>query len=172
MTKEQKQQVKKLWLQLSLYYQTQMKDEIFEMYVQDVEDLDFDLVVRELGAYRRNPKHFRPPLPAHIRAALDSGSIDPDIAARESVSLLLSAITKFGYIGHDQAKEYVGELGWLVVERHGGWSRLCQQMGASIDPNIFQAQARELIKSQITFSKMGVKDYKPTLAAPERKLLR
>lgn len=133
------------------YYRANFSDEVLKMYAQDLGDLDFEKVKEALGAYRRNPKNRQMPLPAQIRETL-SPQVDPESAAREIAAKIHSAIPKFGYTRSAEARAFIGEVGWGIVQDQGGWQYLCEHHGLDIQPGMFQAQVRDLAKSRLTHS--------------------
>ncbi len=159
------QTIKILWVQLSAYYQLSLRNEVLEMYVEDLAGLSAETISNAMSMYRRDPKNTRMPLPAQIRAICEP-PVDDDSLARESVSRIIKAIRKFGYPSHTEAREYIGELGWRIVERNGGWDVLCENLTED-QVGIFQAQARDLAKAQIQFSRAGRIDEAPALPGPK-----
>lgn len=161
MNLEEKKQVKACWVKLSMYYQYPLQDAVVEMYADDLSDLSFNETIHALNEYRLNPKNNRVPLPGAIRA-LVIPIVDDDSIAREAASRIISAIKKFGWPSPTEAKEYIGELGWRIVERNGGWSALCENLMEN-QIGIFQAQARDLAKTQVQFSRADRLDEAPGL---------
>lgn len=137
------------------YYGRTLSEPVLNMYADDLQDLPVDLVIEAYRRYRRNPKNTQFPLPAQIRGIV-APEVDPDSAAREIAARITAAIPKFGWCNSNEARAYIGEVGWAVVERQGGWMYLCQHHGLELDPTAFQAQARELAKSQIVHSPAGM----------------
>lgn len=150
---ESRKQIKILWIKLSAYYQAQLRDEVLDMYAEDLSDLPVQKVLTAMNEYRRNPKHVRMPLPAQIRAICDP-AVDEESLAKEAAARVIQAIKLFGYMRPDEAKEFIGDLGWGVVERRGGWRTLCEGLMEHEIP-MFQAQARELAKAHLQLSKAG-----------------
>lgn len=109
------------------------------MYAEDVADLQFDEVIKALGAYRRNPKNRQMPLPAHIRELIEPVET-PESRAREIASKISGAVVKFGQPNENMAREYIGETGWAIVSRRGGWSHIC----SIADSNQLYSQIRDL----------------------------
>jgi VCBS repeat-containing protein len=139
------------------YYNRQMSKQALQMMVEDLSDLSFTEVNLAMTTYRRDPKNFTFPLPAKLRDIVNpSQSIDG--MANEAASRIRSAIGKFGWPNPQQAKEYVGELGWLVVERSGGWQYVCENHGVDLNQLTFHAQARDQAKAVIESSKIGKLD--------------
>lgn len=66
------------------------------------------------------------PAPATIkRLCLGCNKSDEEIG-QDIASRIEGAIYKFGYTSPERAKEYIGDLGWHVVEQFGGWPRICE----------------------------------------------
>jgi len=74
--------------------------------------------------------------------------------ARDSASRVISSVSKFGYTRPEDAKAYVGPLGWIAIERMGGWVSFCEMLNTD---NIgqLQAQIRDLCDSQLTRQSFG-----------------
>jgi hypothetical protein len=144
------------------YYRLKLDDEVLRMYAEDLVDLPLAPVIDALRAYRANPKNRVMPMPADVRAMLEP-QLDDDAMAREAASRVMAAISKFGYMRGTEAREWIGELGWLVVQRYGGWQRLCESLGSELDIGTFQAQARDLAKTQAQLARAGRLDQPPGL---------
>ncbi len=165
MNNQDRQAIKILWVQLSAYYQLSLRNEVLEMYVEDLAGLSAETISNAMSMYRRDPKNTRMPLPAQIRSVCEP-TVDDDSLAREAASRIVAAIRKFGWPSPNEAKEYIGELGWKVVERNGGWPPLCENLMED-QIGIFTAQARDLAKAQIQFSRAGLIDEAPALPGPK-----
>jgi hypothetical protein len=170
LTDAERKQVKVLWLQLSAYYQYPLKEEVFEMYVQDVEDLSFDEIKVAMEKYRRNGKNNRVPLPGSIRA-LARPELDPDTQAREAAARVIQAISKFGYTNPTEARAWIGELGWRAVQRFGGWQYLCENTGVELSVTTLMAQVRDIASTTIKLGEAGIYDQPLGLPEPEKKKL-
>lgn len=81
-----------------------------------------------------------------------------DGVANEVASRIRSAISKFGWPSPAEARAYIGELGWEVVKRSGGWQNLCENLGVTLQPLTYHAQARDLAKSIHEQAALGVYD--------------
>lgn len=133
---------------LNAYYGREVRREVVSLMLDDLDDCDATGVLSALRDYRRDAKNRQPPLPAQIRAILNP-QVDPDSAAREIAARVTAAIPKFGYMRGQDARAYIGEVGWECIERQGGWSFICEHHGLQLDPGVFQAQVRELAKSAL-----------------------
>lgn len=130
------------------YYRQTLPDAVLKMYAGDLSDLDFNRVSEALDAFRKNPKNRSMPLPAQIREMLEP-QVDPDSAAREIAAAIQKAIVSAGWPNPERARAIIGEVGWTVIQRLGGWVYVSQGMGPIFDANTFQAQVRELVKSEL-----------------------
>lgn len=130
------------------YYGRTLSPQVLAMYVEDLEDLPPADVIATYKAWRRNPKNTQFPLPAQIRGIIQP-EVDPDSAAREIASRIVGAISKCGWSQPKAAQEYMGDIGWEIVRRNGGWEHVCQHHGVSIDPGTFHAQSRDIAKSML-----------------------
>lgn len=103
-----------------------------------------------IAAYKRfmeESKIYKFPPPAEImsiiRPKVDSQDFGVLTAAR-----ILKAIKDFGWSNPESAKKYIGDAGWSCVRIFGGWEHICSELGVSIDMTTFQAQVREILKSE------------------------
>lgn len=134
--------IKEIIIMTASYYGKPISEAVLEMYVEDLDGLDPDLVIRAYKAYRRDPKNRQMPLPAQIRDMIEPQET-PEAAARDLASKISGAIVKFGHPKENLARNYIGEKGWAIVQRWGGWSYLCANHGTVIDPGQFYAQIRD-----------------------------
>lgn len=150
-----KKDLKEVIILTANYYGKQLNPMVLEMYVEDLEAFDEVAVISAYRSYRKDPKNKFFPLPAQIIEIMSPQASD-EAQAIESVNRIILAITKFGYPNPDEAKEFIGDMGWLVVRDYGGWESLCQNMGVEYSEQTFRAQARDSIKSKINLSKAGM----------------
>jgi len=64
--------------------------------------------------------------------------IGQDIAGR-----IEESISRFGFYNSEQARKSIGELGWKVVEKSGGWEQICEGTTNDMLPSC-RKQWREL----------------------------
>lgn len=133
------------------YYGRTLSEPVLRMFAEDLEDLPISQVIEGYKSWRRNPKNTQFPLPAQIRG-LVAPEVDADSAAKEIAGRITGSVTKFGWNNSQKAREFIGETGWAIVERQGGWMHLCENLGRTINPSAFQAQTREQAKSSLTFA--------------------
>ena len=146
-----KQALKEAIILTAAYYGWNLSEPVLAMYLDDLEDLPTGEVIAAYRDWRKNPKNKAFPLPAQIRGMVRP-EVDADAAAKEISARISGAIVKFGYANSPDARAFIGEVGWQVVERFGGWSHICQNHGVTIDPTAFAAQARELAKGSLMYA--------------------
>lgn len=75
-------------------------------------------------------------------------------SAEEISGRILKSVSKFGRINSEAAREYMGEVGWEVVQLSGGWSTICSM---KVDQtNFFLSQWKktaENLLSNLEFTK-------------------
>lgn len=90
-----------------------------------------------------------------------SPPVNEDSEAREAAARICEAIAKYGWTQPEKARLHVGEIGWYVVEREGGWQRICENTFSDNLP-ILKSQWRELAKSAILRNKQGLLNQAPS----------
>ena len=83
----------------------------------------------------------------------------PEILERDTAvevsARIWSAIGKFGWPGELDARGWIGEVGWYVVQVNGGWERLCRTAQEK-DVGTWKAQLRDHAAAAIRRHKAGV----------------
>ena len=69
--------------------------------------------------------------------------------SHEIASRIRYAISEIGWSSPTKAKEFIGTVGWKIVERSGGWQYLCENHGVKLQPLTYFAQCRDLAKNII-----------------------
>jgi hypothetical protein len=82
---------------------------------------------------------------------------DEDLAA-VAASRIIGAVRKIGVSSdpdrNRRAREWVGELGWQVVENNGGWRFLCETLNTDDIPTV-RAQFRREATALLAMSRRG-----------------
>lgn len=162
MTPEEVKQLKKIIVVTAEYYGREMSPEAMQMRASDLAHLNYAEVESAYNEYRRNPKNRTDPLPAQIMEIIDP-TITDDGEATEAAARVIAAVSKFGHTNTAEAHEWVGELGWAVVNLLGGWYTVCTTLGVSINSGTAQAQWSKIAKSIMDKSRAGKLDQKPAL---------
>lgn len=147
MTNIEMASLRKTYVSLCMYYGRQLDDTAISMYVEDLSDLALADVETAILKYRRDPKNKTIPLPAHLRSLVGAGQTPRDLA-EATLLRVMDAIKQFGWCNPNEAKLFVGDIGWRVIAGMGGWRRLCEDPDFNI--GVFRAQfinsAETLIK--------------------------
>jgi hypothetical protein len=120
-------------------------------------DVGAQKILDSIVEYRRDPKNKVFPSASALQGYLRP-VVSTDAQAQEIAGRITESISKFGYTGGAQAKAFIGEIGWSVVQRFGGWAEICRDHGVNIQPGQFFAQTRDMIKAKIEINKAGKSD--------------
>lgn len=161
MTREEKAQLMLLISGTSAYYGQELRDDVLALYVEDLEDLSFAHVAAAIKAVRRDPKTTRFPLPALIRDKIAPQPTEENDAA-EAAARIAGAVRRYGWTNSDRAREYIGELGWRVVQLDGGWQNVCETLTED-NLGTYRAQWRGLALSVVRRVKAGQGEAPPAL---------
>lgn len=160
-TQEERTHIGQLIVRTYKAYGKDIEREVVRMMIDDLEGNLLESVVSALSAYRRNAKNKFPPTIADILALL-APQVDDHTRAVEISSRVLEAVAKYGWNNSELARAFIGEVGWEAVKRYGGWMRVCENLGDTIDVTTFAAQIREVAKAQLLISAAGRRE-DPTL---------
>lgn len=149
-------ELKTLILAMTAYYGQQIPDEVIAMYAEDLSDLPIEAVRHAMSELRRDPKVTRFPLPAVIRDRIQPADTD-EMNAQEAVSRVIQAVGRFGWTNGPAAREFVGDLGWKIVERDGGWQTVCQSLNEE-NLGVYRAQWKGLALTLLRRAKLGLVD--------------
>jgi hypothetical protein len=135
-----------------------------------LEEFTLENTLQALKKYAVSDKTGRPPTVGALVEIMNPTASNETVA-NDAASRIFQAISKFGWTNPDGAREFVGELGWAVVRRFGGWQYVCENHGNELNVTTFHAQARELAKSQMELARLGLSETPPALPNAERKTL-
>lgn len=125
MSPEETKQLKAIIATTAFYYSQQVRDEVLQMMADDLSDLNFGLVIKAYADIRKDPKCQRFPIPSQIRVKV-SPTITDDEQAKRIAETAIGCVTKYGWPNPDEARKEIGEIGWAVIQRRGGWSEFCK----------------------------------------------
>lgn len=157
-------QIKTLLLALAEYYQAPLTANQLVMYASDLAQFSIQSIAQVIQRYRADPKNNRFPIPAQLIRLLHP-TITDDAQAVEVANRIWGAIAQFGWPNPSAAEKHIGPLGWIIVERLGGWRSVCDESGTGT-AGVFRAQLRESAKSVIERAKAGILNTPPGL--PDR----
>jgi len=117
-----------------------------KFYIDFLSVLPFDIVQRIFLTAIETKKFF--PSISELKEIFDSFTQPPgdkkDLAM-EMVGMIVPAMKRFSGNFPVEAREEIGELCWLVVERCGGWKCLCDTQEANLET--LRAQLRHMCES-------------------------
>lgn len=157
MSENERKELGLLILSTATYYGRQIDKQVLTMMIDDLADLDFDMVCNSYANYRKTPKNKTFPLPSDIRE-LALPNFSNESIGRDTSARIIAAIPHYGYNNGLLAKDYIGEFGWELVKRLGGWAFLCQNLGVSINNSALSAQIRELATDQSKYGATAIKE--------------
>lgn len=128
---------------------------IVALYDQSLSPLGYEPLSRALDQIIMN-RSSRDPFPSisEIRKV-----VEPEVSERDDAvtvsSLIYKAVAKVGPYQAALAREAIGEIGWLIVEREGGWMAVCESVTFD-NAGMYKAQWRDMALSIINRSKAGL----------------
>lgn len=150
---------------LAEYYNRTISATVLGMYVEDLMVLSPEELQHAAKLYRCDGSNKFFPIPA-VLIELARPRQSAQDAARDAATLILDCLARDGYTNPDRAKARMGDLAWKVVERMGGWTRLCQEV-SNQNLTMYAAQVRELAAVVARKAERGEIDTPPSL--PENK---
>ncbi len=161
--------VKKELLYMASAFNRPLSDQVLKWYIDILANKNPDDIIKALRRWAIETKRPEMPTPGQILSLIDP-KINFDNEATEAAARIIQAIARFGYSNPLEAKNFIGELGWRVVERYGGWGHLCGKMGTEINEGVFIAHAKALAKVTLERESMGIDDQPPKLGASDPRL--
>lgn len=159
----------RFWVWVAEYYAYPITENQVKMWAEDIQEYNLMDLKRAFMAYRKDKNNNFIPRPNQIIQLLEP-EISPRALADEAAGRIYQAITLCGYDNSNGAKEFIGELGWRVVEREGGWVSICRTCSEQ-NKGTTKAQWRDMALSIIERSKYGLADIPPALPSPGLKKL-
>lgn len=188
MTPEQLIQAKEKIFLTCLAMGKELPHAVITMFGEDLKDLPFEATMKAIDNYRRDGKNKFAPMPGQIRDMVLPKVEDKD-QARDCAILILKAVSRRGYywaggsmmdgklcfegnagVFHEAfepaCKQYCGDLAWEVIQRFGGWARLCEVAHDSQETTLL-AQLRDLAESLQKKARAGSLDQVPGLPSSQ-----
>lgn len=143
--------------QIAMMYGKEFPKEQATIYIDSLVSFMPDTFENYMGAllkYINDSKNKFFPTPMNLKQYLQP-EMSPEAMGNEVASRIRAAITKFGWCNPNDAKNYIGDLGWKVVERSGGWQYICENHGVDLNVLTFHAQARDTTKAMLESNSIG-----------------
>jgi len=148
---------KEFWFMVATYYRVRLPDITYHMYAEDTKHIPVETLISMFDKYRKTPRGSVMPMP-NVFLQMFEGKISADDMANIVPLRIFEAVRKFGWSRKDEARDYIGEIGWQIVEMRGGWAGVCENLGTNWDEGVFIAQSREMTKSLLKASELGYGD--------------
>lgn len=130
----------------------QLTQPMLKVYDLAVGQYGYEKACKALQSLMIEAKSWQMPTPKMIVDKIESKP--PLLAiANDVVGKIFEAVSRFGYANPDQAKEYIGPLGWSVIKRFGGWEYFCSTLGHKLELSATRAQMRDGILSTMELTK-------------------
>ena len=144
----------------------ELTDFTAEFYMKRLTEYGLKDACEALAKLAESAKTF--PTLAEIKEKMGVGDVSEEAKSREIAARILSGIKRFGSIFGSGAEtlparerkmkeifDYLGPVGWKVVEMQGGWNYLTDIVAPNNSGQL-QAQWRELAKSMFEKARYGV----------------
>lgn len=165
MTPEERREVQKALVVTAEIYGRVLSAGAVSLMADALMDLDGRSVLAAIRQYvaSTNSKTF--PLPGQIRDL-----VKPTVRTEDQVNIAIGrirqALAKFGSYDPEGAKAFVGELGWAIVVRDGGWVNMCKLETSEMP--IVTSQWRKIGESVMRAGLAGTLEEPPMIAAPRK----
>lgn len=150
MTQQEKKDLAKQIAQTAFWYGLEMSAERLSLILNHwmATNISPHLLIDAYKRFTEVSKFNRFPTPAEIY-----GMIDPELSVEDEANLIATkirqAISRCGYADPEGARKFIGDVGWNIVIRFGGWLYICENHGELLNPSTFHAQCRDVAKAQI-----------------------
>lgn len=125
-----------------------------EIYVGGLREYGLEKAYQALIEIAKEDGFQRIPTVRRIKEAMGVGEISDRDQGVLISGRIWSAISRYGYMRGTEAREYVGDVGWAVVNMLGGWGPLCENTMIG-EQHVFMAQTRDLVQSILIHGKAG-----------------
>lgn len=156
--------IAQMLLAMARFYGYELEERQLEMYVEVLAKFPEATVLQSGKEYIQNPKNEKFPIPPHkILAKYLPQEADSKDVGREVALRIRHAVSKFGWPSPADARAHIGDLGWGVVERLGGWQHICENLGVTIQETTFMAQCRDAVESTHRLGEQGFDPARPSI---------
>lgn len=155
--------IRDLVIQNLMYYDAPIAEVKVKLFAADLADLELADLERALVNFRREPGRRMMPMPSDIRHKIKPVLVSDEALCIEAVARIVQALSSYGPYRHDDAKNHIGQLGWEIVLRQGGWQEVCTSVGVENPIGVFQSQAVKIGKSILEQSRAGTLGTAPAI---------
>lgn len=151
-------------------YGVDLSEPRLKVYLYALNDVTLEELIVVFDQCVKATTNERMPSPGALRA-LARPELNSKQEAIRVVDLIKDAVRRFGWTDPCGAKNFLGEQTWQVVERLGGWSRICESPELNLGDKIIYAQVRDNVETQVQALRSRVDYSAPQIAAAAGKLL-
>lgn len=126
---------KKLFVRTLQYLAKECNKELnrthFRVYGLAIQAVGFEWGIKAVEKYilSRRDRDAMPTPRELLSMALQLKDDNEDPSNPEEIaSRIVGAVRKFGRVNPEDARKYIGEVGWQIVKSEGGWSVLCESL--------------------------------------------
>lgn len=162
--------IAKMLIDMAKFYSEALDERQLEMYVKVLTQFPTELVLECGKEYVHDVRNTRFPIPPHkiMERHLPKQATPKDVA-RDTSLRIRTAVSKYGWCNPNEARDYIGETGWQIVERFGGWMHICQNLGVEIQESTFLAQTRDAVESELNLQSAGIDTKRPSIEQAKNK---
>jgi hypothetical protein len=153
LTAQERTKIAEEWLYIAMLYEKELSLHFLNKMIDEISSFKADLVLSALRAHRQDYKNKSWPRPSDIKRLLEFDLSD-STKAEQVARLIPEAISKFGWPRPSEARAYIGEVGWTIVQSYGGWLEVCSHCGELWNRQVFHAQVRESAKAILESSSL------------------
>lgn len=150
-------EIKNELLKLAIFYRDEkLTSQHIAMYAETLKHIDLQTIKFCVAEYCKDPKNsFFPVPPTKILRYAEKPKEDAHDVGVVTAARVLQAVNKFGWANSESAMNFIGPIGQNAVRVFGGWTFICENLGNTIDLTTFQAQVREIVKSNTKLVSSG-----------------
>lgn len=141
-----------------------LSKEMIAMYDAELAEVGYARLASAIRTVIRTRKS-RDGFPSISELAQAAGAVkDAQSEGDEAANRIVQAISDFGWSSPASAREFIGELGWLVVQRAGGWESVCDVTVKQVP--FVRKQYADMAKMLYNRAEQGKLGQAPALPAP------
>lgn len=151
---EKIKQIEKLLLDLAMIYRDEkVTRQHIRLWATILNDFSIEEIQKCAYAYIKDPENTWFPIPITKLMTYLEESVDPKDEAKLIADRVICAVSKYGYTNGNQAREYIGDIGWEAVTEKYYWAYLCENLNSTLDEGTYYAQLRDSITAKLRKTK-------------------
>lgn len=121
----------------------------YQLYLRVFKQAGFDVGLAGIQKELLN-RDSRAPMPSPRKLlSLGLSVTEQDETCPQAIAdRMVGAVAKFGHTNLEEAKAYIGPIGWRVIQRQGGWRTVCETMQAD-KVGVYRSQWQKSVFSEL-----------------------